>query len=271
MLAGLLLPIEHAEARAVLGAVESLSIAAAAIVRIDLWTLERDVARGDAGAELALATVYRRRLGVKADHESACRLYQRSSRNQTPYADYQVAMCIAQTNRGDPLPLLQRAAQAGHAGAQELVARSCLQKGDVGCALDWLCRAARQGRASAQSLLAWVYANGDGVAPDPKRAFFFYVLAAQSGELAAQNNLGEIFESGTIGIPDSSAAALWYKRAAKAGLAQAQVNLGRLYAQGQGLTKDIEMAGYWFRQAAEQGNDDATKLLQWLAAQPTEG
>ena len=271
LLRDLLLAIEHAEATAKSAVVVQLSDLVAVQARTELWTLERDVAGGDARAELALATAYRRGLGVAVDHDEACRLYQRANRLESIYADYRVALCVARSDRGESLRLLRRAAQGNHAGAQELLARSCLEEGDVTCALRWLCRAARQGRAGAQSLLAWVYANGEGVERDAKRAFFFYVLAATAGELSAQNNLGEMFESGSMGTRDLLSAALWYKRAAGAGLAQAQLNLGRLYAQGHGLPKDTERAGYWFEQAAGQGNQDAREMLQWLANQEDGG
>jgi len=259
--------IEDAEALGRSEAAEALQGLIEARLGGAVWRVVQRADAGDADAQLALAVLRRRGIVVAPDQRRACALYAGAARSGAGAALFRQSRCVAGRDPAAAAALLRRAAGAGHPGAQEQLARECLQQRaprDVACALEWLCRAAGRGRTSAQSLLAWMWASGEAGRRDPERAFFLYTLAARDGDLIAQNNLGEIHERGALGEPQPELAAVWYKRAARDGFAIAQINLARLYADGRGVPRDDAEAAHWLELAAAQGEPRASELLEWL-------
>lgn len=76
---------------------------------------------------------------------------------------------------------------------------------------------------------------------------------AEQGDAAAQSELGEIYAKGQ-GVPqDHKKAVHWYQKAAEQGNADAQHTLGFMYAEGQGVPQDFKRAYVWSSLAAAQG------------------
>lgn len=181
-------------------------------------------------------------------------------------AAYRASQCLAASDAKGARRWLEQSAGAGHAGAQEAMARACLEASSVdpACATQWLEPAAAQGRVSAMSLLAWVYARA-GTEAALSRAAALYREASEAGDLAAQNNLGEFHETGR-GVPRDTAVAIqWYRRSAEQGFGPAQFNLARLLAFGMGTERDTAQARDWAAKAKAQGIAQADELLKLLA------
>jgi TPR repeat protein len=111
---------------------------------------------------------------------------------------------------------------------------------------------AEKGEAQAQLELGTLYANGTGVAKDPKKAARWHRKAADQGLARAQYQFALDCGQGVGVKPDKVEAAKWLARAAEQGLAEAQVNLGLCYCEGDGVRLNTTEAARWFRKAAEQ-------------------
>lgn len=225
-------------------------------------------AKSDMRSAAALALFYSEGMLTARAPEKGCAQYARAARQGHVAASYQAALCRARTDPAQAKTLIARAAEKGHAGAQELRGRACIEGGtkDAACAFEWLGRAAAQGRPSAMSLLAWLYAS-DPAHADPAKSLHYYRKAAEAGDRAAQNNLGELYETGQGVAQDAVQAYRWYARAARAGFAPAQLNLARLYAAGSGVARDYASARLWAERALKQGEARAQQLLDWLEAE----
>jgi TPR repeat protein len=233
-----------------------------------LWRTTQ-LAHSDSRAAAALGLFYSEGLLSERDAAKGCEAYARAAQGGHGAAAYQSALCNLRSDPALTRSLLRRAAEQGHAAAQELMGRACVEgeEKDSACAIAWLERAASKGRPSAMSLLAWVYAN-DARRSDLGKAADYYRAAAETGDLAAQNNLGELYETGR-GVPrDAGLAFAWYARSADAGFAPAQLNLARLYAAGIGVEVNRGSAREWAERAQRQGQARAGEFLDWLAAQP---
>ena len=231
-----------------------------------VWRLGQRAKGGDARAQATLGALHRLGVVAERDDAKACGFYRAAAERMHVAALYHAVSCPGE-GKGK---YIERAAAGGHPTAQEMLGRACLkERRDPACALDWLTRAGEQGRPSALSLLGYMYATGDLVPKDEKRAFIFLLGAARLGDSAAQNNVGQMLELGRGTASDPKGAFGWYKRSAEAGFGPAQVNLARCYIEGRGTAKDEETAKQWLGQAQTQGVKEATVLLDWLAANKT--
>jgi TPR repeat protein len=153
---------------------------------------------------------------------------------------------------------LQRAAEAGHAFAQNNLAT--LYEYGRGVprnhmeAARWYRKSADQSVAWAQNNLGWLYHNGWGVPQNYTEALRWYRLSAAQGNAFAQGNLGCLSRDG-LGVPQDYVEAMkWYRLAAAQGDAASQACLGGLYEKGLGVPRNLTEAARWYRLAAEQNN-----------------
>jgi tetratricopeptide (TPR) repeat protein len=77
--------------------------------------------------------------------------------------------------------------------------------------------AAEHGNDDAQSLLAGMYRDGEGVAQNDQRAFFWQEKAAMQGHPCDQRLLGLMYEHGVGVEQDPDKALFWYQKAADQG------------------------------------------------------
>lgn len=89
-------------------------------------------------------------------------------------------------------------------------------------------RAAKLGNAQAQFDLAMIYASGDGVAKDEKKAFNWFHKAARNNHL------------------------------------EAKYYMGLSFLQGRGVKKQAHLARYWFNLAAKGGHSKAIYYLSTI-------
>lgn len=145
------------------------------------------------------------------------------------------------------MALLKRAADAGHAPAQSLLAY-ILDKAEFNEeAVAYYRKAAAQGDAEGEFGLGSMYAAGEGVGRDPAEARKWITRAAQKGHPGAINALAQAYITGGLGIDEAQrngAEALhWIRRAAEAGYWPAIERLAIAYRTGAyGLAIDLEQA-----------------------------
>lgn len=169
----------------------------------------------------------------------------------TPAEDYQAARKIFV--RGDvvgAMPLLRKAADAGHAPAQVLLAQILDQAEFDREAIDYFRKAAAQGDADGEFGLGTMYAGGEGVARDAQEALRWYRLAAGRGHERAILVLALAHLRGDLGLTDrrrdDAQARQWIRAAAEKGDAQAMQGLAAALRSGDfGFVADSGQAAEW--------------------------
>ncbi len=113
---------------------------------------------------------------------------------------------------------------------------------------------AEKGDAASQYVLGSLYARGQGVPRDDKKALQWYTRAANKGHMFAETNLGFFYDAGLgMDARDAALAFKWYEKAARQGDALAQANLASLYVRGDGVTQNYAEAYFWFTLASAGG------------------
>ena len=165
---------------------------------------------------------------------------------------------------------LRTLAASGDAGAQyEVGLRYAEGRGvarDPRQALAWFDKAAAQGLAPAQYRVGSSYEKGVGVDRDPAIAMGWYAKAAGAGNIRAMHNLAVMSAEGAGGKPDYAKAAQWFGKASTYGVRDSQFNLAILYARGLGIEQSLAQSYKWFAIAAAQGDDDSGKKRDEVAA-----
>ncbi|MCX7047616.1 MAG: tetratricopeptide repeat protein [Candidatus Sumerlaeota bacterium] len=121
-------------------------------------------------------------------------------------------------------------------------------------AMEYYRKAARQNVPSAQYNIATMYYLGHGVKKDEAKAFDWCGKAAAQGFAAAQILLGVMYSKGQGVAKDNAKAIAWYRKAADQEFIPAQIALGVVYYQGQEVAQDDAQALSWFRKAAANGS-----------------
>lgn len=226
---------------------------------------------GNLKASQATGFLFAHGIFLQKDANKACGEFVAAA-EKFPSAGWHAARCLMEVLPEKAWDNMERAAQRGHAAAQEWMGRRLLgefgtREKDFAGARAYLTQSASQGRPRAQTLLAYLLVNGDGGPVDVPRATRLYRLAADQGDVNAQNNLGEIYETGRDTGADLNEALRWYERAAEQGLGSAQFNAGRLWAVGVGERKDPARARALLLQAEGNGIVQARQVLDWLDRQ----
>jgi len=105
------------------------------------------------------------------------------------------------------------------------------------------------------------YANGEGVARDPRRAVELYESAVERGCVRAMVNLGICLQQGEGTRQDPKRAVGLYKAAIKEGDVDAECCLGACYVRGEGVGKNVEFAVASFYRAALAGHAGGQRSL----------
>src|SRR5204862_5329798 len=83
---------------------------------------------------------------------------------------------------------LKQKAQQGDPRAQYELGRRCNEQKNYRCALEWLRKAADQGHAGAQNRLGVMYERAEGVPMDLMEAYKWFTIAAAGGNTFAAAN-----------------------------------------------------------------------------------
>lgn len=164
---------------------------------------------------------------------------------------------------------LRSAAAAGDPRAQFVVAGRYLDgqgvATDFGKAFYWYQQAAARGLAPAQYRLATLYELGRGTAADATQAMLWYERAAQGGNVKAMHNAAVLAAGDKAGPANFDKAFRWFKAAAERGFGDSQFNLAILYERGLGTKPSAEEAYLWYSLAARQGDPDSGQRAATLA------
>jgi TPR repeat protein len=161
--------------------------------------------------------------------------------------------------RGDvvgAMTALRRAAQAGHAPSQTLLAYILNHAGLSDEAAGLYRDAAAQDDPEAHAGLAALYLTGRGVAKDEKLALAHFSKAADLGHAASVELLANAYVRSQYGLEpqgrDAAAALQAWRRAAQQGHLASAEALARAYQTGQsGVAQDAAQAAAWQARAAE--------------------
>lgn len=227
--------------------------------------------KGDLKARQATGFLLGRGILLGKDADQSCVEFLAAAEELAP-AGWHAAQCLMEASPEKAWVQMERAAQRGHAAAQEWMGRRCLgefggKEKDFVCARAYLIESASLGRSRAQTLLAYLLISGQGGPVDVSRAIRLYMVAAEQGDADAQNNLGEIYEVGRGVARNPDEAMRWYELAAQKGLGSAQFNAGRLWAIGVGEKTDPAKARAFLAQAEKNGVPQARQVLDWLDRQ----
>jgi hypothetical protein len=134
-------------------------------------------------------------------------------------------------------------------------------RGDIATAFRLLSAEAANGNADAQVNLGYMYARGQGTAPNQAEALRLYRLSAERGNGEGMNAVGYKYQFGTGVAPDIGTAIDWYCRAVAQGNPRALNNLAILLNDGNGVARDVPQARDLWRQAADRGNTNSALNL----------
>ncbi len=194
--------------------------------------LKKAVAMNDPEAMARLAFLHEE----KAETEQAFRLYRKAAENGLAFGEYKYAEYICEG--GEPGKGLDAALELYKSSAE----KNCPQ---------------------ALTKLALFAMTGIGMdAPDKPRAAALFEKAAQTGHIPAMYNLACMYAAGD-GIPqDDKRAFFWFGNAAVRGHAASMRKLGGCYYRGAGCLKDNEKASEWIKAAAEAGDFLAQEMIR---------
>lgn len=168
--------------------------------------------QGDSGAQLNLAMMYERGLGVAQDAAMATEWLRKAAEQGVSKAQYKLAM--------------RYYSETG-------------VKRDVQAASHWLLKAADNGFPQAQydvGLLAWD--GNEGFTKNRALAVVMYRNSATQGNPKAQYNLGVLYANGDEVPKDTNQAFSWINKAAAQGFPQAVAALALMQKERTGTPKE---------------------------------
>lgn len=148
------------------------------------------------------------------------------------------------------MPLLRRAADAGHAAAQAAIGEIVDQADSKVEAIGYFRKSAAQGNANGQFGLGIMLAGGEGAPKNLAEGRNWIVLAAEQGHAIAITELASAYITGGLDIPEdarqSTEALRWIRAAADSGYLTAMQRLEAAYRRGElGLSVDNKIADQW--------------------------
>jgi TPR repeat protein len=133
---------------------------------------------------------------------------------------------------------------------------------DPALARKYLERAYLVGHVGAAMTLGDIYYYGVDTAPDPKRAFDYYMKAAKFAYAPAAVAVAQMYEAGEIGgRADHAKALAWYAQAARTNHPQALYAMAVAFDRGEGVAPNPQTALAFYKLAATQGEPAARTAI----------
>lgn len=176
----------------------------------------------------------------------------------------------------DYFPALLEKARAGDPEAQYEVGRTYAyaekEHGKFDEGLKLLTKAAEQGHAEAQEVLGQALWVGElvGFPTDKKNGIKWLKKAAENGQSAAQANLGVYYYYGNSVKQDFKIARRYLESAAQQREESAQFDLGIMYLEGNGAEQNNKEALKWFTIAWANGYKHAPSAVEFTSQKVTE-
>lgn len=245
----------------------------ASIAAVDIPTLQKRAAGGDAQARFDLALAYQTGRDVKRDLPRALSLYRQAAAQKHAPAINNLAVMYLRGDgvRRDPaqaLPLFEEAIGLGYRVAMYNLASELFRTRPPGDprTLALFRQAAELGHLNAMRALVDIYGEGRGTPRDLVAAAEWARKSAAGGCMKGKTMLAIAYQHGR-GVPaDLPVAVALYREAAEAGDPVAQHNLGLRHARGEGVGVSRSEAARWFQRAADQGFARSFSALGTLRA-----
>jgi TPR repeat protein len=212
--------------------------------------------RGFREAQLEIARIYEKGLGVEQDYAKAVFWYRKAARPVD-----KAALKDEEMSAGRVEEVAEEIAE-NRAGYQEAYATQAMEsladiyeQGRPGVTRDyaesvrWLRKLAERGDSQAQYNLGQKYAKGQGVQQDYWEAFSWYARAADRDLRIAPEArcaIGKMYAKGQGFYQNYKEAFYWYEKAAKDHHTEAEYALGVMYDKGLGVKQDEEKAIKWY-------------------------
>ena len=229
-----------------------------------------------APAAIALGFIYDT---VDDDYKKALDAYQIASATHDPIGDFNTGL-IFEKGKGEAVQAEEakkyysEAAELGHPKAMVQLAglyfNGLLGQRDEDQALIWYKKAADLGDKDALYQLGLLSETGVGVKLDFANAKRYYEQSASKGNAKASLALARMYQYGLGVSQNYSEAFKLYKTLADEGNAYALYRLAMFYYDGVAGEHSPDHAKILLREAEANGNPQASRVLQWLAAQAQE-
>ncbi len=193
---------------------------------------------GNADAQTSLAYMYQNAQATEVNEEKALELYLQASKQEQPYALFNLGILYAN----------------GMGGVEF----------DQFKAYAYFLKAAVKKVPPAMYETALMLERGLGCEQNFSEAAFWYEEAAKRGYTEAFNNLGVLYKEGHGVIQDFERAFICFERASNSNLTTGHYNLGLMYDQGLGISEDHDKALELCRKAAYGGHKKAKEIIQGL-------
>jgi len=222
--------------------------------------------KGDQDAQLKLAYILDKGLGVSSDAAAAQRWYTTSAEQGNPVAQYLLGQFYQVGENGQPDYNLAKEwyQKASTILPEALVALGFIDEtvdDNYAQALKAYEQAAARGNALGIYNLGLMYLYGKGLPVDYKKAKDLFTEAAIKEVHEAMNQLGGIYFNGLGQSRDELQALAWYKKAAALGNSNALYQLGLLSETGVTSKLDFADALKYYQKAADKGNEKAMLAL----------
>ncbi|WP_040856229.1 tetratricopeptide repeat protein [Phyllobacterium sp. YR531] len=221
---------------------------------------------GDATAQVLVADILARGLGVPASLAESAKWYEKAANSGAPEAQFRYAGILLEGKYAtkDPVKakeLMKAAADSGNAAAQFNLGQILMQEhpGEIGLdnAYPWFLQAAEKGLPDGEYAVSQILANGTvKIKRDESTARQYLIKAAIKGYDTAQMDLGTWLVEGRGGKRDYKSGFGWMLRAAVGGNIAAQARLAKLYRDGLGVEGDSIKAAAWYIVARRAGLND---------------
>ena len=124
-------------------------------------------------------------------------------------------------------------------------------------AISYLEAAANDNHAASLDLLGMLYAVGEVVEKDPKRAFSYFKKAATLGDTNGKYHYAMALREGFGCKSNPETSFAWLRMAAKDGQPEAMFSVAQTLEKGFGTQKDQKQAEFLFASAAKEGHREA--------------
>jgi enhanced entry protein EnhC len=218
-------------------------------------------------AELLLAILYDRGLGVQKNHRAALTIYRSLAKDDNVFANFMLGTYyyLHDKNNQRAKDYLVKAAEQGIAYAQynlAIIAKNNHQLDSEFLLL--LNKAIKRDFNKAHLLLADYYLINQSDSLAMKKAVHIYQRLSKKQDPRAELKLGYMYQKGIYFSKDTKKAFYWYQQSANHGNKIAQYQLGEMYLLGQGVKRNIKLALNYYKKSAEQQFEPAMIAIGYI-------
>jgi len=232
------------------------------------WKENISLENGAWAFSFTMASTLHSRTGLSHFHRAMCVRQTGAMQGPSPGINQQAITLYSQGRYSEASPLLDQACKIGSPEACRdlgyMYANGDGVEIDLRRAVALFSEACNAGYANGCTALAHRYEVGDGVGKDEHRALALYSKACSAGDSVGCNSLGIKYQDGVGVRKDLSQAAAYFSKACDAGESSACAVLGDMYEKGEGVQMDSSRAGTYFVRACDAGEGTACWPLAYM-------